>query len=86
MPKAASNKPPVFYLYEIPDATGKIRYVEARNREQAIVHVFHPVIRTLSARDAVALARNPDIIVEHAGPQDQPELPGLPAAPSGEEV
>lgn len=61
------TKPAPKYIYELTDPTGKLRYVEARNKEQAIAHVFHPTIRTLSARDAVTIARNPNIHVETAG-------------------
>lgn len=61
------TKPAPKYIYELTDPAGKLRYVEARNKEQAIAHVFHPAIRTLSARDAVTIARNPNIQVETAG-------------------
>lgn len=60
-------KPVLKYIYEMTDASGKLRHVEARNKEQAIAHVFRPQIRTLSARDAVTIARNPNIVVEVAG-------------------
>ena len=61
------TKPAPKYIYELTDPNGKLRYVEARNKEQAIAHVFHPAIRTLSDRDAVTIARNPNIQVETAG-------------------
>ena len=75
-------KPVLKYIYEMTDAAGKLRHVEARNKEQAIAHVFRPQIRTLSARDAVTIARNPNIVVEVAGEKlVNQELPLTP--PSG---
>ena len=72
------KKPAPKYIYELADASGAIRYVEARSKEQAIAHVFKPIVKTLSARDAVSIARSPNIVIEVAGevkPLDQPELP-----------
>ena len=72
------------YIYELTDAAGKLRHVEARNKEQAIAHVFKPAIRTLSARDAVTIARNPNIVVETAGEKlVNQELPLAAASDAG---
>ena len=72
-----TKKPAAKYIYELADGSGAARYVEARTKEQAIAHVFKPTVKTLSARDAVTIARNPNIVVEIAGEAklDQPELP-----------
>lgn len=64
------------YLYEFQDSGGKMRYVDARNQQQAIAHVFRPQIRALSARDALTIARNPNIVIEIAG--ERPENHELP--------
>lgn len=77
-------KPVLKYIYEMTDAAGKLRHVEARNKEQAIAHVFRPQIRTLSARDAVTIARNPNIVVEVAG--EKLVNQELPLAPPGGSV
>lgn len=77
-------KPVLKYIYEMIDAAGKLRHVEARNKEQAIAHVFRPQIRTLSARDAVTIARNPNIVVEVAGEKlVNQELPLVPLSSAG---
>ncbi len=76
------------YIYELPDATGKLRYIEARSRDQAIAHVYRPPVRVTSRAD-LPLLRNPSTVIEVAGAAEadnQPELPGLPAAqPQSEE-
>ena len=77
-----SEKEAPRYLYEFADDTGKMRYVDARNKEQAIAHVYKPKVRTLSARDALTIARNPNIVVETAG-EKLPSLELPLAAPEG---
>jgi len=68
------------YIYELPDAAGKLRYVEARSRDQAIAHVYRPQVRVTSRAD-LPLLRNPLTVIEVAGAQEidsQPDLPRLP--------